>query len=273
MLCNILPRAACLSVGRREGKRMAGKRFNSCFSYFAALSFLAVLQGCGPSLHELAVSAFENQVKSYKTIGMIPPDVLLFELTTGGVTERIDEWSDAASKKFFEAATKNLKSSQVDVRLMEWRKETETEMEDVYYLFRAVSRSMRLNSTYRKLSDCGDEQTCRDFAVGPLDRLFAGQNIDAVLLIYGWNEIESSGRTKARRASKAVAFVSAFGPVRVEAVRNPGTFVSMALVDRNGTVLWSTNTLTGKGYDLRDAQGVDELTRQMIARLRVWTDR
>lgn len=249
---------------------MAGKRFTSLFT---ALSFLAVLQGCGPSLHELAVSAFENQVKSYKTIGMGPPDMLLYELTTGGVREYIDEWSDAASRNFFAAAAKELKFSAVDVRPLELQKEAETELEDVYYLYRAVSRSMRLNSTYRKLLDCGDEQTCRDFAVGPLGRLFANQNVDAVLLLHGWSEIESAGRAKARRASKAVAFASAFAPVRVEAIRDPGTFVSMALVDRSGTVIWYTTVLTGKGYDLRDAGRVDDLTKQMIARLRVWSDR
>ncbi len=139
----------------------------------------------------------------------------------------------------------------------------------MYYLFRAISESLYWNKTYRKLSLCSNERTCPDYSFGPIDSLLRKHNVDAILLVFGQNELETEARASARHRSRSVAFVSSFSPVRLAPLRNPGTYLSMALIDHTGSVLWYTSIMSGKGFDFRDPAKIEELTKKMLDRVRV----
>ncbi len=69
-------------------------------SFLAVLCFVVNLQSCGPSLWEQALVDFNNKIKSIKTVGIIPPDILMYQLSSGSMRELIDEWCETADKNF-----------------------------------------------------------------------------------------------------------------------------------------------------------------------------
>jgi hypothetical protein len=237
------------------------------FPFLTAFCFFIVMQGCGPSLREQALADFNNQVKSIKTVGVVSPDMLIYELSAGGVRELMYEWCETARGNFSNAVADELNTRSVGSRPIDFDHDKDADLEEMYYLNRAISESLQWNTTYRKLALCADERTCPDYSFGPVEPLLKKYKVDALLMVWGQGEQETSGRASARRRSRAISILSGFGYVRIAPIRNPGTYVSMALIDRSGSVLWYTSTRSGKGYDLRDQAKVKELTRRMLSRL------
>lgn len=232
----------------------------------AVLLSLAAAPACGPSLREQSRIDYDNQVNAIKTVGMISPDMLIYELSAGGVQEQMDEWCDAASQNFSDVVKKELNARSVNVKGITLD-ENAVDDEEIIYLFRAITDSLQWNKTYRKLSLCEDERICKDFAFGPVDRIFNRYKVDALLMVLGYNEMETSARAKARKRSRVLSKLSAFGPVRFAPLRGPGTYVSMALVNRSGSVLWYGAAASNRGYDLRDPAKVGEVAKRILGRM------
>jgi hypothetical protein len=194
----------------------------------------------------------------------------MLELSAGGVQEQIDEWRVTAIQNLSRSLQKELEARTVGFRTIV--PDRDAEFEDILYLNRAISESLNWNTTYRKLSLCADERVCRDYSVGTVQSFLRRHNVDALLLVYGINELETSSRTAARRRSRAASFwAGVVLPVTFAPLRNPGTYLSMSLIDRSGSVLWYSGTATGKGYDLRDQAVVENLTKRILSRM--WIER
>lgn len=233
---------------------------------FLAVLLVLTISGCGPSLKKQALADYDRQVRSFKTIGVATPDILMLELSAGGVQEQIDEWRVTAVQNLSQSLNKELKAHSVNFKIIAPGRDAE--FEDIQYLNRAISESLNWNTTYRKLSLCADERICRDYSVGTVQSILRRHNVDALLLVYGVNELETSSRTAARRRSRAASFwMGAISPVTFAPLRNPGTYLSMALIDQSGGVLWYSGAATGKGYDLRDQTVVDNLTKRILSRI------
>ena len=54
---------------------------------------LGLLAGCAPATY-LTHPQFEERARLIKTVALMPPDMKLYRLTAGGVTELMDEWSE-----------------------------------------------------------------------------------------------------------------------------------------------------------------------------------
>ncbi len=235
----------------------------------AVLGIICIVLGisaCGPSLREQSRMDFDNQIRSIKTIGMLDPDMMIYELSAGGVRELMDEWVEAATQNFSAVLKKELQGKGLKVKPIAL--EASSDDEEISYLFRAITESMKWNKTYRNLSICEDVRICKDFSLGPLDPIFNKHKIDALLVVFGVNEMETAARTKARKRSKALtAFVRVATRVSISSLGGPGTYVSMALVDRNGSVLWYTGASSNRAYDLRDEVKVSEVTKRMLGHM------
>lgn len=237
---------------------------------FLAAFLLLTASGCGSSLKKQALADYDRQVRSFKTIGVVTPDILMLELSAGGVQEQIDEWRVTAVQNLSQSLQKELDARAVRFRTIAPGRDAD--FEDIQYLNRAISESLNWNTTYRKLSVCADERICRDYSVGPIQNILRRHNVDALLLVYGVNELETNNRAAARRRSRAASFwIGAVAPVTFAPLRNPGTYLSMALIDQSGAVLWYSGTATGKGYDLRNGAVVEGLTKRILSRM--WIER
>ncbi len=232
------------------------------------------------SLHE-----FNHYLDSIKTVGVVHPDVLMYELTAGGIGEIIDEWSDQASERFTEAVTRELQTRNMTVKPVEATPADDRRMENVKYLYRAISDSLSWNTTYRK-AVCPDVQVCPDFSLGRVEFLFRDPSVEALLFVLAYNDVPAAeppppppdpsligseriatapqidpAQRKRKKSKRSYAMVNG-------TVLATGTYVSMALVDRQGNILWYGGKATRKGEDLREQSSVDEMTSMVLSLLR-----
>ena len=231
------------------------------------------------SLHE-----FNAYLDNIKTVGLVAPDVLVYELTPGGIGEIIEEWSDQASGRFVESITKELQTRNITVKPIKTAAADEARMTSAKYLYRAISHNLSWNTTYRK-GNCPDVQRCPDYSLGPVDSLFKDPDVEALLYVLAYNDVPAS--EPATTAPEPAASVPvAIAPDQTATQPAPkrrsnrkyamvngnpfatGTYVSMALVDRQGNILWYGGKATRKGADLRTRASLDEMTKQVLGLLR-----
>lgn len=235
-------------------------------AFLGTICIVISFSACGPSLQKQSRLDFDNQVKAIQTIGLLGPDMMIYELSAGGVRELMDEWVEAATKNFSTVLKKELQGRGLQVKTIVLKEASDDE--EISYLFRAITESLKWNKTYRKLSLCEDERICKDFSLGAMDQIFSKHKIDALLMVFGKNEMETAAREKARKRSKAFgAFTRVALGVGISPLDGPGTHVSMALVDRNGSVLWYTGASSSRVYDLRDEAKVSEVTKRMLGHM------
>jgi hypothetical protein len=231
-----------------------------------------------------SLNEFSAYLDSIGTVGLVTPDVVVYEMTAGGIGEIIEEWSDQASGQFTETLTQTLKTRNIAVKPVRAEAADDARMTSVKYLFRAISDNLDWNTNYRK-AVCRDVQVCPDYSLGPLDHLFKDPDVQALFFVLAYNDIpapeppalsdppapgservatapdpEAAARAPRRRKNRSYAMINgkAFAT---------GTYVSMALVDRQGTIIWYGGKATRKGADLRQRAGVEDMTGQVLGLL------
>ncbi len=209
-----------------------------CISFI----FVSVI-ACAPASYRTHPE-LDSRVRSIKTIGIVPADIRIYELSAGDVEELQDDWSDQGRENVMSAALAGLKNHNVQAKSLSIRKEFESEMEDVQALYWAVSSSI----LYYTYSEQGIPEKRKNFvySVGPMKKFFDAQGVDAVLLVSGYDEVSTGGR-------KALRALSMFTSIITGVTKRSGrTGISAALVDKSGSVLWYNINVQEGGYDLRD---------------------
>jgi hypothetical protein len=179
------------------------------------------------------------------------PDIRVHEISTGGIVEKVDEWSDKASDE----AAKSLESLAQSTNMFELVQPSKlTDAERVtleqysaLYILVAGSANLAQHSPFDAWKKrAGDF----DYTLGPgLADVAKNEKIDAVVFLVGTDHISSSGR---KAAMVAGIFLAAFTGIALIPASVP-SFLTAGVVDmRTGDVLWfSTETRSGSG-DLRD---------------------
>ena len=126
---------------------------------------------------------------------------------------------------------------------------------------------------------------CLDYSLGPLDYLFKDPEVEALLYVLAYSDILAREPDAASPQSPMVPAISTV-PEPANSQTTPkrhfhpdyamvngrsfatGTYVSMALVDRQGNILWYGGKTSHKGVDLRERAGVDEMTKMVLNLLR-----
>jgi hypothetical protein len=95
--------------------------------------------------------------------------------------------------------------------------------------------------------------------VGSLETILKSSGGDALLLVYGVDQIATAGK----KALNALGTITGTAVAALTGVytgpRMEGTRMRMALADRNGTVLWYNNY--NGVYDLRDVESSSNIIR------------
>ena len=168
--------------------------------FLLTLCLVLVTSGCAISkkLDEMklkrqqrleAVLAFENQFRSYRTIGMVEPDVFVNELLAGGEREQNLEWSDDVKKNLSSLVIREFSKKGVVLKSVAFDKETPGDLHDAYCMYRAVNDNFRdVNDDYKKLPVCNENLPCFDYTIGPIEGLLKKENVDLLLFVYAVNE-------------------------------------------------------------------------------------
>ncbi len=220
------------------------------------ISVLVSAAGCAPASYR-EHPELETRIKSIKTIGIIPADIRIYELSAGDVEELRDDWSDQGKENVMKGAVGVLKDHGIHCRNLTIRKDFEQEMEDVQALYWAVSASILLY-TYGEQGLPGKYRNF-EYSVGPMKKFLEAQGVDAVLLVNGYDEISSGGRKALRALSMVTSLITG---VRKRAGM---TGMSVALIDKSGSVLWYNVNVQEGGYDLRDAKSAKSMVRLVLS--------
>jgi hypothetical protein len=198
------------------------------------------------------------RTRTVKVIGVLPPDIKIYELSAGGVTELRDDWSATGRDAVVRGLGDVLKDRGIVLKPLTVEREMQGPVEDVTILYRAVSFSI-IEHTYKNFP-FQTKLEHFDYSVGPVDAMLKKYQADAFLLVCGIDEISTAGR----KALRGVGMV--LGSVTGQPVLSQGTTaLNIALVDRSGTVLWYKIAGDEGGYDLRDPKSATAFVRKLVA--------
>jgi hypothetical protein len=203
----------------------------------------------------------EKRFKGASIAALIPPDVKVYELSAGGVSELRDDWCEVGRKNVVDAVKKSCGDKRIDVKEVAVDKDMEEELEEVLALYRAVSVSIGLHVYGQFIFP--DKVQRFDYSVGPIDNLLRRFGADYLMIVYGLDEISTAGR---KALSAAATVIAAMAGVIIVPQRGV-TLVSAALVDSSGAILWFNIKGGRGGFDLRDCDSAASIVSSLLAEL------
>ena len=136
--------------------------------------------------------------------------------------------------------------------------QTQRSVDDVTVLYRAVSGSIIEHTCTQHPFHTKLENF--DYSVGPIDALLQKHQADALVIVYGVDQISTNGR----KALRGIGLV--LGAVTGQPVVSQGmTALNIALVDRSGAVLWYKIAGDSGGFDLRDARSAKAFVQRLVS--------
>ena len=199
-----------------------------------------------------------KRTKTVKVVGLLPPDIKIYELSAGGVTDLRDDWSATGREAVLKGLGEAFKERGIALRPLAVDRDMQGAIDDLTALYRAVSYSI-VEHTYGSFPFQAKLEHF-DYSVGPVDDMLKKYQADAFLLVFGIDEISTAGR----KALRGVGLV--LGSVTGQPVLSQGTTaLNIALVDRSGAVLWYKIAGQDGGYDLRDAKSARAFVQRLVA--------
>lgn len=221
----------------------------------AFLCLLLTVSGCVPALQN-NTAELERRAREIKSVRMLSPEIKIYELSAGDVSELRDDWSAQGQKNAEKAISEAMKDRGVRVSLLRPDSRTEGECEDVMALYKAVIDSVYTHTLMGSPNLFPDKVKNFDYTVGSLEKVLDRQKNAGMLIVYGSDEISTRGR----KALRVVQAVNPFAPPQLSGV----TYVQMALVDRSGDILWWRSFANSGGYDLRDYESASDFIRKIL---------
>jgi len=195
---------------------------------------------------------------SIATIGVLPPDITLRELAAGGATQERDDWSDSAREASRDMLEAIRAETFVYFRDLDLSEEMVEEVEDVMALYRAINLTF-INRLYGGSSP----PTRMRPSLGSLDSIAEAAGADALMLVYGVDDIFTVDRQALAALGIAAAF---FTHIPILPSSGEG-YLSAALVDRNGRILWYNIIGADQLGDLRKPEGVRKTLETLLRTL------
>lgn len=225
--------------------------------FLAVVWLVLIASGCAPALRTVHPE-LESRAKSIHTVGLAPPDVRIYQLTAGGVTELMDDWCSQGRTNFTDSVIKELTKKSDRAKALELDKESRQELEDVVALYNAIAISIIWHTTP---SENAFPEKIKNFeySVGPIDKLLKKYKSDALLVVQGYDEISTGGRKALMAVGNILGAVTG-----IEGPHKGVTMVRMGLLDKTGTLLWYNDLGNVGGYDLRDKGNVADISEALL---------
>jgi hypothetical protein len=213
----------------------------SLYSRAVILPFAALLllTGCAPRAVVNAGGEEEGrrEIGGYDfaagRFGILEPEVMMYDVSAGGIFEYRDDWSGRASRRMAVSAAVRLSALGYESTLIPDAAGGAAE------IFRLKTKmryhASAFQSPFFSDTDLIAEIATNTYSVGPLQALCNAYDVDGLLYIYGFAEKFSDERLAAGAA----------------AANSERTFMAAILVERDGRVSWYRHLLTAGGLDIR----------------------
>ena len=249
-----------MSNPTRSGWVSRARRLRSLPS--ALMAALALqLAGCAttPVTYKTHATA-AGRVPQLRSVMVAPLDAELSTLSAGGLTEKRDDWTDAAVCNLTAALATETGWKPSTGLAPEQRAQLREETEDVQALLRAITLNHLLGGVPGR-NPAASRASSLTYNTGPLNQHTAVLGSDAVLFVF----VRDSYATAGRKSLLALSVVGA-ALTGVAIIPPMGRDVmSAALVDHDGTVLWFNFQIGGA--DPRTPDGAREVAHKLLAGL------
>jgi len=228
------------------------------YGQFLSLVWLVMIaSGCVPALRTVHPE-LESRGKSIHAVGLASPDVRIYQLTAGGVKELMDDWCDKGETNLKDSVIRELAKKSVRAKALDLDSESKQELEDVMALYNAIATSI-IWHTNPSENAFPEKIKNFEYSVGPIDKLLKKYKSDALLVVYGYDEISTGGRKALMAVGNVLGAVTG-----IEGPRKGVTVVSMGLLDRTGSLLWYNDWANAGDYDLRDKGNSADITEALL---------
>jgi len=213
----------------------------------AMAACLCLLRPGGAPAGNQAVNTAAEQPKVGKKIVLAQPVIKVFEVSAGGVPEQMDEWSARETDNVTRALFSHF-SSTTKVELLKPDGEADRELKEIFALFAVICQSNAL---------------ANGPSVGSIESLLQHTGGDQLLIVTGEDQFATSGK-KAVNILGTITGVAASALTGVAVIpRMEGTMLRMALIDREGTVVW--HSFNRGSIDLRNQEQCSDFVGRMMS--------
>lgn len=222
--------------------------------------FLAIfLAGCAQPLPQYRVhhSFIESpQTRAPRKVLVLPVDVVIKEVTAGGVAEEVPDWSRKGSANVLAALTKQLRSggtNRAKLQLLDTPKLPEADTKAIQQhlaLYRRVAATV-FSVTYGERA--WPQKIYRfDYTLGNGLKSVAGRTgADSAILLMGEDSVSTAGRKLAALFLDSVSYGH--------------SYLTAAIVNLNtGDILWFNYAYQYKSADLREPDDAAKLVAQLF---------
>jgi hypothetical protein len=193
-----------------------------------------------------------SRLASIKTVGLVAPDLEVFELTAANASVLRPDWTEQGREAVLAALEEVLQQRGLKARrltaLPPGQPEA-AELQEVQALCEVVAGAV-LQATFVNRFPAKVQRF--EYGLGELDRLLSALEVDALIFTIGTGAVSSGGRAALQAVSAVLAGVHSSGVDRLV----------VGLVDRQGDLLWFSIHSSTKS-DLRNQAGAAEFTRAL----------
>lgn len=204
----------------------------------------------------------DEKLKKSQTVVIIPPKVEVYQISTGGVREKMDEWTETAKKNLVEAFEDELEHRAGSVfsflSMDSLSKEMQSNLKETQALFGVIESSI-ITHTYGPPEQRFPEKIENfDYSLGT-EVTKLSEQADVLILVDGINLLATGGRKAIQTGAIIVGLLTGV----VALPQGTGSAISMALIDADsGLILWYNRK--GGARDFRDPASVNILVKELF---------
>jgi hypothetical protein len=168
------------------------------------------------------------------------PEIKVYQISAGGVPELMDQWSAQGKENVTKALLTRISGPRLKIMTLKTDSSTEQELKEISALFDAVSKSIITHtfSTDNNPNLFPGKLQNFDYSVGSLESIMNSSGGDALLIVQGVGQVATAGK-KTLNVLGSVTGVAVGALTGIVVLpKMEGSSLRMALVDRNGTILW-----------------------------------
>lgn len=222
-----------------------------------AITCLQLIVSCAPVANRTNMAS-QQKLKSIKTFVVVTPEVDIFELNAGGLTEKRDDWSLTGQQNVRLHLEDALKSANLQVVWADLK--SDSTFVPNFALYKSVSHTINMHVMGNGAYAFPTKSKKFDYSIGSVNSILERYQADGIVFVYGFDQVSSSGR----QALGALGILA--GALTGVAVvpRGGVTFLSMAVVDRDGYVAWYGRRVSEGSADLRKAGDAKNWTKSLV---------
>jgi hypothetical protein len=225
---------------------------------------ISIFAGCATAPNYRSNPQLFEKIKTAKRIVLIPLRTDVYQLTAGGVKEKMDEWTQQAKRNVMTAIKDELERKPLllikPFEELLLSSEKEANLIETSALYDAVSSSILIHTYGQPPNHFPEKIKNFDYSLGPEIKELAG-DVDAVLFVSCVDHIATAGRKAVQAGSLILGAL-----VGVSITPNYGnTTISIALVDADsGFIMWYNVHSSGGDHDLRNPMNTTTLVKQLL---------